>query len=269
MIPVLQPWMQTCSPSVDEQTGAVRCGEPASPQVRSAPNEGGSRASQHYQASNEPGQGRCRRSGHVLTGIFGFAPRKPSETWNMCLTERPRTLGAGRFDRRLRCYVSDAIAGRASDRRRCPFPFLSVRNSPEATRGLDTQGTDGGALRRSRRPLTRKPSETVSGTPSSLSGHVPIAGKVTDCGTSGCPQPFSSFPKHVPDGRDEAMANSFPPGERWTLEMWSADWVVLYDWLATVDFAAIPVEHKSAEAGAHGLAEQHGLQPLRRRLGVS
>ena len=43
------------------------------------------------------------------------------------------------------------------------------------------------------------------------------------------------------------MAKDFPSDERWTLKMWSADWVVLYDWLVNVDFSTIPVEHKSAK----------------------
>ncbi len=43
------------------------------------------------------------------------------------------------------------------------------------------------------------------------------------------------------------MESTFPSDERWTLKMWSADWVVLFDWLSSVDFSQIPVEHKSAK----------------------
>jgi hypothetical protein len=54
--------------------------------------------------------------------------------------------------------------------------------------------------------------------------------------------------------RDGAMDRDFPPEERWTLEMWSADWVVLFDWLANVDLSAIPVEHRAAKQALADLA---------------
>jgi hypothetical protein len=48
-------------------------------------------------------------------------------------------------------------------------------------------------------------------------------------------------------GQDERMSREFPHEERWNLKMWSADWVVLYDWLSSVDLSTIPVEHKAAK----------------------
>jgi hypothetical protein len=43
------------------------------------------------------------------------------------------------------------------------------------------------------------------------------------------------------------MSREFPSEERWNLKMWSADWVVLFDWLSNVEFSEILVEHKSAK----------------------
>ncbi len=41
------------------------------------------------------------------------------------------------------------------------------------------------------------------------------------------------------------MPKTFPPGERWTLKMYSADFVVLFDWLSSIDFSQLPVTHKA------------------------
>jgi hypothetical protein len=38
---------------------------------------------------------------------------------------------------------------------------------------------------------------------------------------------------------------TFPSEERWTLKPWSADFVVLYDWLMSLDFSRLPVSHKA------------------------
>ena len=41
------------------------------------------------------------------------------------------------------------------------------------------------------------------------------------------------------------MTGDFAPGQRWNLELWPCDAIVLYDWLMTVDLSAIPVGHKA------------------------
>ena len=41
------------------------------------------------------------------------------------------------------------------------------------------------------------------------------------------------------------MTGNFAPGERWSLDLWPYDAIVLFDWLMTVDFSKIPVEHKA------------------------
>ena len=40
------------------------------------------------------------------------------------------------------------------------------------------------------------------------------------------------------------MTGDFTPGARWTIGLWPYDAIVLFDWLMTVDFDQIPVEHK-------------------------
>jgi hypothetical protein len=41
------------------------------------------------------------------------------------------------------------------------------------------------------------------------------------------------------------MTDDFAPSQRWSIDLWPPDAVVLYDWLMTVDFRAVPVEHKA------------------------
>jgi hypothetical protein len=41
------------------------------------------------------------------------------------------------------------------------------------------------------------------------------------------------------------VTHDFAPGERWNLGLWPYDAIVLFDWLMTVDFSTIPVEHKA------------------------
>lgn len=41
------------------------------------------------------------------------------------------------------------------------------------------------------------------------------------------------------------VTNDFAPGDRWTVELWTADAVVLFDWLMSVDFGRVPVTHKA------------------------
>ena len=41
------------------------------------------------------------------------------------------------------------------------------------------------------------------------------------------------------------MRGDFTPGTRWTVDLWPYDAIVLFDWLMTVDFDQIPVEHKA------------------------
>ena len=36
--------------------------------------------------------------------------------------------------------------------------------------------------------------------------------------------------------------------------MWSADWVVLFDWLSSVDLSQLPVEHKAVKQALADLA---------------
>jgi hypothetical protein len=44
---------------------------------------------------------------------------------------------------------------------------------------------------------------------------------------------------------DGTMADDFNPNARWTIQLWSADAVVLPDWLTGVEFDQIPVHHKA------------------------
>jgi hypothetical protein len=41
------------------------------------------------------------------------------------------------------------------------------------------------------------------------------------------------------------MGRDFPPDERINLRLWSADAVVLFDWLMRLDFDRVPVNHKA------------------------
>jgi hypothetical protein len=41
------------------------------------------------------------------------------------------------------------------------------------------------------------------------------------------------------------MPMIFPPDEHWSLNLWSADFVVLDDWLMSLDFSQLPVSHKA------------------------
>ena len=41
------------------------------------------------------------------------------------------------------------------------------------------------------------------------------------------------------------MAEEFPSDQRWSVTLWSADWVVLYEWLMSVDMSTLPVGHKA------------------------
>ena len=41
------------------------------------------------------------------------------------------------------------------------------------------------------------------------------------------------------------MTGDFSPGTRWTIDLRPYDAIVLFDWLMTVDFGQIPVEHKA------------------------
>lgn len=40
------------------------------------------------------------------------------------------------------------------------------------------------------------------------------------------------------------MTDDFDPGARWTIQLWPANAVVLFDWLMNVEFDQIPVRHK-------------------------
>ena len=41
------------------------------------------------------------------------------------------------------------------------------------------------------------------------------------------------------------MTGDFAPSTRWSIDLWPYDVMVLFDWLMTVDFDQIPVEHKA------------------------
>ena len=41
------------------------------------------------------------------------------------------------------------------------------------------------------------------------------------------------------------MTGDFAAGQRWNLDLWPYDAIVLSAWLMTVDFSRIPVEHKA------------------------
>jgi hypothetical protein len=43
----------------------------------------------------------------------------------------------------------------------------------------------------------------------------------------------------------EAVPDDFAPGERWTVELWPPDAVLLFDWLMSVDFSQVPVGHRA------------------------
>jgi len=47
-----------------------------------------------------------------------------------------------------------------------------------------------------------------------------------------------------PDG---AVTDDFAPGDRWTVELWPADAVVLFDWRMSLDWSQVPVRHKAAK----------------------
>ena len=41
------------------------------------------------------------------------------------------------------------------------------------------------------------------------------------------------------------MTDDFAPDARWNIQLWPADAVVLFDWLTSVEFDQIPVQHKA------------------------
>jgi hypothetical protein len=41
------------------------------------------------------------------------------------------------------------------------------------------------------------------------------------------------------------VPEDFAPEDRWTLKLWSADAVVLFDWLMNVDWNEVPVSHRA------------------------
>jgi hypothetical protein len=41
------------------------------------------------------------------------------------------------------------------------------------------------------------------------------------------------------------VTGDFAPGACWNVDLWPYDAIVLFDWLMTVDFDQIPVEHKA------------------------
>lgn len=42
-----------------------------------------------------------------------------------------------------------------------------------------------------------------------------------------------------------AVSDDFAAGERWTVDLWPADVVVLFDWLMSLDFSQLPVCHRA------------------------
>ena len=44
---------------------------------------------------------------------------------------------------------------------------------------------------------------------------------------------------------DGAVVDDFAPGERWMVELWPADAVVLFDGLMTLGFGQLPVRHEA------------------------
>jgi hypothetical protein len=55
---------------------------------------------------------------------------------------------------------------------------------------------------------------------------------------------------------------TFPADERWTVRMWSADFVVLYDWLMSLDFSQLPVNHKAEKQALTDLLTNMEYQTL-------
>jgi hypothetical protein len=41
------------------------------------------------------------------------------------------------------------------------------------------------------------------------------------------------------------VTDDFAAGDRWTVQLWTADAVVSFDWLMSVDLSRIPVSHKA------------------------
>ena len=42
-----------------------------------------------------------------------------------------------------------------------------------------------------------------------------------------------------------SVTDDFAAGDRWTVQLWTADAVVLFDWLMSVDLGRVPVSHKA------------------------
>jgi hypothetical protein len=42
-----------------------------------------------------------------------------------------------------------------------------------------------------------------------------------------------------------SVPEEFAPDDRWTVKLWSADAVVLFDWLMNLDWSEVPVRHKA------------------------
>lgn len=50
------------------------------------------------------------------------------------------------------------------------------------------------------------------------------------------------------------MPEQFAPDDRWTLKLWSADAVVLFDWLSSLDWSELRVNHKAEKQALTDLA---------------
>lgn len=61
------------------------------------------------------------------------------------------------------------------------------------------------------------------------------------------------------------MTDDLAPGTRWTIGLWPYDAIVLFDWLMTVDFGQIPVEHKAQKQALADLLTVLETQAPRRR----